>query len=175
MSLVYLSGCLSVARTCPPPSRKHDFWIAQAILSNFCFQKKKIFFLFKIFFHSKFFLSKIFFTSTKIFPLSLFYTFLDVSCHPDCLKRFLPQMFFHPKFFWVKQGATQCYQAFWVFFFLAEQWEFLHSLTISVQRLHFCCSLIWGGRQSCFCQDVHFSSHRTDGPRESVSGQGTYM
>ncbi len=29
-------------------------------------------------------------------------------CHPEC--SFQPKIF-HPKFFWVKQGATQCYQA----------------------------------------------------------------
>ena len=57
---------------------------------------------------------KIFFTSKKIFPLSLFYAFLDVLCHLECSKKILPKNFFHPKFFWVRQGATQCYQAFLV-------------------------------------------------------------
>ncbi len=107
-----------------PPPPKHDFCVAQAILSNFHFWKKKNwytpqnFFSPKFFFfHPKFFFtqncfsSKFFFTSKKIFPLSLFYAFLDVSCYPEC---FSPQIFFHPKFFWVKHGATQCYQAFLV-------------------------------------------------------------
>ena len=40
-----------------------------------------------------------------------FYAFLDVSCHPECSKKCSPQFFFHPKLFWVKQGATQCCQA----------------------------------------------------------------
>ncbi len=31
---------------------------------------------------------------------------------------------FHPKFFWVKQGATQCYQAFLVSLFLFLSWDF---------------------------------------------------
>ena len=34
--------------------------------------------------------------------------FLDVLCHPECSKKFTQN------FFWVKQGATQCYQAFLV-------------------------------------------------------------
>ena len=46
---------------------------------------------------------------------SIFYTFLDVLCHPECSKKFSPKMFFHPNFFWMKQGATQCYQAFLVY------------------------------------------------------------
>ena len=29
-------------------------------------------------------------------------------------KKFHPKNFFHPKFFWVKQGVTQCYQTFLV-------------------------------------------------------------
>ncbi len=32
-------------------------------------------------------------TSKKIFPLSLFYAFLDVLCHPECSKKFLPKIF----------------------------------------------------------------------------------
>ena len=46
--------------------------------------------------------------SQKIFLLSIFYVFLDILCHLECLKKF------SPKIFWVKQGATQCYQAFLV-------------------------------------------------------------
>ena len=41
---------------------------------------------------------KIVFTSKKIFPFSLFRTFLDVSCHPECSKIIFPPIFFHPKF-----------------------------------------------------------------------------
>ncbi len=33
------------------------------------------------------------FTSKKIFPLSLFYAFLDVLCYPECLKKFSPKIF----------------------------------------------------------------------------------
>ncbi len=33
---------------------------------------------------------------------------------PPLKKFFSSKFFFHPKFFWVKQGATQCYQAFLV-------------------------------------------------------------
>ncbi len=43
MSLCDVSGCLSVCpfqETPPPPPTKCDFWAAQAILSNFHFQKK---------------------------------------------------------------------------------------------------------------------------------------
>ncbi len=40
-----------------PPSQKHDFWTARAILINFCFQKKKFQ---NIFFHPKFFFTLIF-------------------------------------------------------------------------------------------------------------------
>ncbi len=61
-------GCLSVRpwQDPPPtPSRKCDFWTAQAILSNFHFH---------------------FSPPKKIFPLSLFYAFLDVSCHPGWRK-----------------------------------------------------------------------------------------
>ncbi len=77
-------------------------------MSSSCLSLGKIVFLF--------FFQNFFFTSKKIFPLSIFYAFLDVFCHPECSKNFLPKMFFHPNFFWVKQGATQCYQAFLVFF-----------------------------------------------------------
>ncbi len=49
---------------------------ARSILSNFCFL-----------FFSKFFHPKFFFTSKKIFPLSLFYAFLDISCHPKYTKK----------------------------------------------------------------------------------------
>ncbi len=89
--VVQLSVWFSVVGNTPPP-RKHDFWADQVILSNFFFHKIKIFFqnFFppKIFFHPKFF-----FTSKKIFPLSIFYAFLDVLCHPECSKFFLPKIF----------------------------------------------------------------------------------
>ena len=73
-----------------PPPWKCDFWAALAILSNFPFQN---FYLF------------IYFFTQKIFHLKkCFLTFKNV---------------FYPKFFfnelWVKQGATQCYQAFQFF------------------------------------------------------------
>ena len=89
-----LSGCLSVVG----PPWKRDFWAAQAILSNFFFGKA-------IFFSPQFF----FFTSKKfshfhfLMHFWMFYAILSA------------QKNFHPKFFWVKQGATQCYQAFLVF------------------------------------------------------------
>ena len=56
-------------------------------------------------------------TSKKIFLLSLFYAFLDVFM-PYWELRFLvhPKFNFHPKYFfnelWVKEGTTQCCQAF---------------------------------------------------------------
>ena len=50
----------------------------------------------------------------KNFPTFTFLVFLHVSCHPECSKKFSPQIFFHPKIFLVKQGATQCCQAFLV-------------------------------------------------------------
>ncbi len=76
----------------PPPTPKlppkHDFWAAQAILSNFCFWKKKNwhtpqnffcpkFFFIQNFFHSKFFFIQIFFFHLqKNFPT---FTFLCIS------------------------------------------------------------------------------------------------
>ena len=48
------------------------------------------------FFSPNFFFFFFFFTSKIFFSLSLFYAFLDVLCHPE----------------WVKQGVTQCCQAF---------------------------------------------------------------
>ncbi len=45
-------GCLSVCGITPRPSLKRDFWAAQAILSNFCFQN---FFVLPNFYHPKFF------------------------------------------------------------------------------------------------------------------------
>ena len=67
----------------PPPPQKHDFWAAPAILSKFCFWKKNLNF---------------FFTYKKIFPLSLFYAFLDISCHPECSKNFHPKFLFPQNF-----------------------------------------------------------------------------
>ena len=55
-----------------------------------------------------------FFHLWKNFPT---FTFLCISgCFMlSCvLKKFSPKIFFHPKFFWVKQSTTQCYQAFLV-------------------------------------------------------------
>ncbi len=40
-----------------------------------------------------FFFQNFFFTSKKIFPLSIFYTFLDVLYHPECSKKFSPKIF----------------------------------------------------------------------------------
>ena len=100
MSLCDVSGCLSVCpfqETPPPPPTKCDFWAAQAILSNFHFQKKK---------KKKI---QIFFSPPKKFPT---FTFLCIS---GC---FMPSWVlkrkFHPKCFWVKQGVTQCHQEFLV-------------------------------------------------------------
>ncbi len=66
--------------------------------------------MFKFFFHPNFF-----FISKKNFPLSLVYAFLDVSCHPECsnLYPIFTQNFSDE--LWVKQGATQCYQAFLIY------------------------------------------------------------
>ena len=65
---------------------------------NFFFFHPKMFFIQiffspKIFFDPNFFPSKFFFTFKKNFQLSLFYVFLDVLCHPECSKKFSPQMF----------------------------------------------------------------------------------
>ncbi len=65
--------CLSVAG---PPTPKRDFWAVQAILSNFC--------ILEFFFQMFFFTQNIFSPPKKFFSLSLFYAFLDVSCHPEC-------------------------------------------------------------------------------------------
>ena len=67
------------------------------------------------FFHPNFFFIQFFFFTSKKFSHSLFYAFLDVFCQPECSKKFSPKMFFYPKLFSVKQGMTQCYQAFLVF------------------------------------------------------------
>ncbi len=37
--------------------------------------------------------------------------FLDVSCHPECSNKICSPIFFNE--LWVKQGATQCNEAFW--------------------------------------------------------------
>ncbi len=84
---VMWSSCLSMAT--PPPLQKYDFWAAQAILSNFCFQK----FIFLFFYFSKFF-----FTSKKNF---LTFNFLCISgCFMPfwVLKTIFTQNFFSPKF-----------------------------------------------------------------------------
>ena len=71
-----------------------------------------------------FFIPIFFFSPPKnFFLLSLFYAFLDILCHPECSKNFHPKFFFHPKIFWVKQGVTQCYQAFLFFFFRSDENE----------------------------------------------------
>ena len=71
----------------------------------------------KIFFHPKCFSSKIFFTqnffSSKLFfsppkKISHFHFFMHFWMFCAILSA---QKIFHPKFFWVKQGTTQCYQA----------------------------------------------------------------
>ncbi len=56
---------------------------------------KQILFLeFFFFFFSKFFFAQNFFSPLKtIFPLSIFYAFLDVLCHPECSKNFSPKIF----------------------------------------------------------------------------------
>ena len=55
-------------------------------------------------------------TRLVCFVFSLFYAFLDVSCHPECSEKIFTPIVFQPKFvfneLWEKQGATQCYQAF---------------------------------------------------------------
>ena len=111
---VMWSSCLSMAGplphplplSCPPP--KHDFWAAQAILSNFCFWEKKkklthtsIFFFYpKFFFHPKLFFiqncfsSQFFFLPLKKFShFHFFNAFLDVLCYPECSKNFSPKIF----------------------------------------------------------------------------------
>ena len=112
---LYKSLCdivwLSVRGNTPPP--KHDFWAAQAILSNFCFWKTK---------NSNFFFTQNVFLPKILFHPNFFFSLLKKVSHFQFFIYF--QMFyailsaqknFHPKFFWVKQGATQCYQAFLVF------------------------------------------------------------
>ena len=79
--IVHPSSCLWQR-----PPWKGDFWAAQAIWSNFHFQN--FFFFTQNFFHPKFF-----FTSKKIFPLSIFYAFLDILCCPECSKKFSPKFF----------------------------------------------------------------------------------
>ena len=74
------------------------------------------------FFFQNFFLPKIFFHLQNNFPSFSFYAFLDVLCYPECSKILSPKIFIHPKFVWVKQGATQCYQAFLVWKLTKPQW-----------------------------------------------------
>ncbi len=82
---VCMSGC---QQPHPPPTPKHDFWAAHTILSKFHFQKNKV---------SNFFAPKIFFTPPKKKKKKN-------SC-TSSLCRLYTQL-------WVKQGATQCCQAF---------------------------------------------------------------
>ncbi len=56
--------------------------------------EKKFFF----FYFQNFFSPKIFYLQ-KSFPLSIFYAFLDVLCHPECSKKFSPQICFSLKIF----------------------------------------------------------------------------
>ena len=46
-----------------------------------------------IFFFQNFFSPKIIFTSKFCFPVSLFYAFLGVLCHPECSKKFSSKIF----------------------------------------------------------------------------------
>ena len=99
LSLCHLSsGCLSVCLSVcgrTPKAWKHDFWAAQATeIWNFFFQKRKLLKKFQNFFHLK-----ILFHLQKVFPLSLFCTFLGVSCHPQCSKKKITQNFFSLKIF----------------------------------------------------------------------------
>ena len=87
-------GCPSIPGASPLP-QKRDFWAVQAILSNICFQD--------FFFTQNS-------TSKKIFPLSLFYAFLDVSCHPECSKILFTQIFFHLKFFFNELGWSKAWR-----------------------------------------------------------------
>ena len=81
----------------------------------FVFGKKNLFcFFFLIFFIQNFFSPKIFFHFQKNFPTFNFLCISGCFILSRVLKKFSPKFFFHPNFFWVKQGMTQCYQAFLV-------------------------------------------------------------
>ncbi len=68
------------------------FFIQNFFHPNFFFIQN--FFSPKFFFHPKFFSTQNFFSPPKkISPLSLFYVFLDVLCHPECSKKFSPKIF----------------------------------------------------------------------------------
>ncbi len=85
--VICLVVCLSVAG---PPTWKHDFWAAQAILSNL---HKQNFSFFHFFFHPKFHLQKYFFTFTHL-CISRYFMPSWV------LKKFRPTPnFFSPKIF----------------------------------------------------------------------------
>ncbi len=124
------SGGLSIhgRSSAPPPTPKlppSQTWFlgSSGNFKQLLFLEKKIdthlknffhpkFFFIYNFFHPKFFFIHFFFISKKIFPLSLCHAFLDVSCYPECSKKISPQFVLSPKKLWVKQSATQCYQAF---------------------------------------------------------------
>ena len=94
-----LSVRLSVLGRTPSPL---ETWLGN--FKQLSFLEKKFIYLF--------ILKNFFFTSKTIFPRSLFYAFLDVSCHPECSKNT-----FHPKIFFNELWVKQCYQAFYFFFF----------------------------------------------------------
>ena len=97
---LYLSLCdviqLSVCLWQDLPRPKHDFWAAQAILSNFYFWGKNN-------------CSNFFFIPNFLFHLQKFWMFHAIL---SAQKKCHPKFFSTPIFFWVKQGATQCCQGF---------------------------------------------------------------
>ena len=100
LSLCYVLRLFTVHGMTPPPPpsplQKHDFWAAQAILSNFHFFQIFFQLFFYLIIFSIFFSPKFFFHLKTNFPLLFF---LDVSSYPECSKTNLTPNFFQPKFF----------------------------------------------------------------------------
>ena len=88
----------------PPPWEMWFLGVPGVFLSTFCFQN--LYFFFQNLFHPN-----IFFTSKKLFPLSLIYAFLDVSCHPECSKISFTQFFSSMSYGWskVQHNASKHY------------------------------------------------------------------
>ncbi len=112
------SHCVMSSVHGPPPPLEMWFLGSSGNFKQLLFLEKKFFFFFiynffspqfffssKIFFHSKFFFSppKKFSHFQFFMHFWMFYAILSA------------QNNVHPKFIWVKQGTTQCYQAFLVF------------------------------------------------------------
>ncbi len=123
-----MSVCLSVcARTFPPPL---EMWFlgSSGNFKRLWFSRKNGGFL-QNFYQN--FIQNVFFTSKKKFPLSLFfYAFLDVSYHPECSKKFSPQIFFSSKIFLGEARRDTMLPSISSFRFITKQNELCSKLVI---------------------------------------------